>query len=161
MKVAKGRFTNPPGGQCPQCKKVFCREFSVGENVNYHCPNCHTALDPIREPNGRTAQQLERRNNIEMIFFFREGLIPPNAEYVNKWIRRISPDALEQKIQPEIIHISNWARNEESLLLEARNVTLRNRKRMPEANSVELDSLFARDENGSILYVLKMSAKNK
>lgn len=162
MKVAKGSLSNPPGGQCPLCNKVFCRECSVGENVNYHCPNCHIALEIVREPNGRTSQQLERRNNIEMIFFFREGLIPPNAEYVQKWIKRLSPDALEQKKQPEIIHFPNWTRyNEESLLREAGNITLKKRKKMPDNGSIELDSVFARDENGSVIYVMKTSSKNK
>jgi hypothetical protein len=150
-----GFFSNPPGAKCPQCNNVYCRACSADGEYLYHCPKCHVKLEIMKEATGRSPRQTARRKNIERVFFFREGSIPPSPEYIAKWTRRLSPDVIEQNLQPEIIYLPNWQKDEESLLREAGKITIQKMGKMPVAGSIELENYFAKDENNNYVYILK------
>jgi hypothetical protein len=44
--------TNPVGGRCPACGRVWCRQCADGQTF-LSCPECHEQLEIIREPAGR------------------------------------------------------------------------------------------------------------
>ncbi len=54
-KAFSGRMfiTNPAGGKCLKCGKIYCRNCAGHSGIGLTCPDGHSTLDPISEPNGR------------------------------------------------------------------------------------------------------------
>ena len=73
-------ITNPAGGQCSRCGKVFCRNCAPSKDGGLICPNLQDEnhkLDPVINPNGRTRRYVAPRSRSERIEHVVVFLYPP------------------------------------------------------------------------------------
>ena len=108
LKTHSLSVTNPVGGWCPACEKIFCRKcmlkITTGiDTAHIECPECGGNLSALGSPPGRASRQGRRINlPIELVLFFREGVIPPDGEYMSSVLQKMIPDLFEQKPSPII-----------------------------------------------------------
>jgi len=108
--------TNPAGGRCPKCQKVWCRECAPGE-MSLNCPECRVALEILKEPSGRKrglgpAKRPELR--LRQICIFKAPAKPRNASsYATMTLDALCPDAFHADSEI-FIHTGEEGTNEEA-----------------------------------------------
>jgi tetratricopeptide (TPR) repeat protein len=109
-------ITNPLGGRCPKCQKVWCRECAPGE-MYLSCPECRVALEIPKEPSGRKrglgpAKRPELR--LRQICIFKAPPKPRNASsYATMTLDALCPDAFHSAAEI-FIHTGEEGTNEEA-----------------------------------------------
>jgi len=152
---------NPLGAYCPRCKKIFCRNCyrksnltgGVGSPSKQFCPNCNTELTMLTEPNGRKPRQTRRHSKpIKFFIFLREGPVPPTAEYLQKILRLISPDALQDQPQFFVAPVPNWNGDQKELTSLMYAIAAQRKYSLDEIET----AFFTPDENGNHYCIAKV-----
>lgn len=159
---------NPVGQQCQNCGYVVCRncfdKVRQGNSfirrgiklTHIRCPNCgENAFDVPVYPTGRLPQQMARHpERVVQVFIFREGPVPPDAEYMRQLLEFCSPDALEGQAELVGIPMFPWPRDIEGVamaILVKRQVEGQLLRQMEEG-----EYAHARDEEGNRVYIAKL-----
>lgn len=111
---------NPSGGVCPKCKKVFCKNCSASiGDIRSKCPQCHTELEPITQPNGRSPRQSSRqREAVKYAIILREGPVPLDKAQLTKLFHELSPEVIGDKAKTSGLPIIPWPVEQSELLEE-------------------------------------------
>ncbi|KAA3656995.1 MAG: serine/threonine protein kinase [Chloroflexi bacterium] len=152
---------SPPGGQCPNCARVYCRDCaSKPGGTSQVCPKCDMDLTLINEPNGRTSRQSKFRSEpLYLVVVFREGPIHPDGEYLNSILSRYIPESIEQNSIILARAIFPWSLFDATFINELKDIFLKYRI---SKNTHQVDHILDfTDENGIRLYFLKFYNKYK
>jgi HEAT repeat protein len=98
--TARLLVTNPAGGICPTCGKIFCRNCAAGSGTGLACPNDHRNLNPISEPNGRKREIAPRSNpkKLALAAILRHAPdVPRPAGYIQLILESSCSEALTDK----------------------------------------------------------------
>jgi hypothetical protein len=94
--------TNPVGGRCPECEKVWCRTCAPGApGGGLSCPECGKGLEILREPTGRKRGLRPLKHpelNLVMAFVFKAPPEPRNEHsYITMVLDALCPDLFHSK----------------------------------------------------------------
>lgn len=118
LKGVRGQVvvTNPAGGRCPKCQKVWCRECAPGE-MYLSCPECSVALEILKEPSGRKRGLHPAKRPdlmLRQICIFKAPPKPRNASsYATMTLDALCPDAFHSAAEV-FVHTGEEGANEEA-----------------------------------------------
>lgn len=160
---------NAAGAQCWRCGYVLCRECFDRQHVGIDvslvgstCPACgENALRAPAYPTGRPPMQLPRRPvPVSAVVVFREGPVPPGAEYITALLEARSPEALNAGAEMIGLPLDPWPSDASRTTGHALDRLVESGRIRREALADADAGIFA-DERGVKAYLVQLYASRR